>query len=71
MTKIPAVEKSQLANLNYKRYYFSDGVVSFLFQHPFLLKFREFKTKIEQRLILAKNIKCSKLKHIQYLKMRG
>ena len=30
------VEKSKLAQINDERYYFSDGIVSLPFSHPFL-----------------------------------
>ena len=37
------IEKLKFAQINDKRYYFSDGIISFLFLHPFLLKIVKFK----------------------------
>ena len=38
-----SVNKVQIARLNNKRYYFSDGIVSLPFGHPTLNKVREYK----------------------------
>ena len=36
-------EKSKFAQINDKRYYFSDGIVSLPFSHPVLVKIVKFK----------------------------
>ena len=36
-------EKSKFAQINDKRYHFSDGIVSLPFSHPFLLEIVKFK----------------------------
>ena len=41
-----SVNKVQLARLNHKRYYFSDGIVSLPFGHPTLNKVREYKKSL-------------------------
>ena len=41
--KVASVSKAQFANLNDKRYYFSDRIVSLPFGHPLLSDLREFK----------------------------
>ena len=43
---ITSVNKVQFARLNDKRYYFSDGIVSFPFGHPNLNKVREYKNSL-------------------------
>ena len=37
------IEKSKYAQMNVKRYYFSDGIVSLPFSHPFLHEINQFK----------------------------
>ena len=37
------IEKSKFAQINDKRYYFSDGTVSLPFSHPLLHKINQFK----------------------------
>ena len=37
------IEKSKFVQINDKRYYFSDGIVSLPFSHPFLLEMVKFK----------------------------
>ena len=46
-TTMTSVNKVQLAKLNDKRYYFSDGIVSLPFGHPALNKEREYKKYIK------------------------
>ena len=41
--KMTSVKKLQFANLNNKRYYFSDGIISLPFGHPLLSELRELK----------------------------
>ena len=41
-----SINKVQFARLNDKRYYFSDGIVSFPFGHPSLNKVREYKKSL-------------------------
>lgn len=36
-------EKSNFAQINDKRYYFSDGIVSLLFSHPLFLEIVDYK----------------------------
>ena len=51
--KMKTVAKVKFARLNDKRYYFSDGIVSFSFGHPLLNKVREYKkqlTKIHEQI---------------------
>ena len=47
------LEKSEFAQINDKRYYFSDGIVSPPFSHPFLIEIVKFK----------REKKAKKLKH--------
>ena len=44
------IEKSKFAQLNYKRYFFSDQIVSLPFSHPFLLGIVKFKTEKKQKI---------------------
>ena len=44
------VEISKFAQINGKRYYFSDGIVSLPFSHPFLLEIVNFKTEKKQKI---------------------
>ena len=44
------IEKSKFAQINYKRYYFSDGIVSLPFSRPFLLGFVKFKREKKQKI---------------------
>ena len=37
------IEKSQFAQINDKRYYFSGGIVSLPFSHPFLHEINQFE----------------------------
>lgn len=37
------IEESWFSQINDKRYYFSDGIVSLPFSHPFLHKINQFK----------------------------
>ena len=39
------IEKSKFAQINGKRYYSSDGIVSLPFSHPFWLEIVNFKTE--------------------------
>ena len=41
-----SVNKVKFANLNDKRYYFSDGIVSLSYGHPLLKKVREYKKSL-------------------------
>ena len=44
------IEKSKYAQINVKRYYYSDGVVSLPFSHPFLHKINQFKKDKNQKI---------------------
>ena len=46
---VEEIEKSKFAQINDKRHYFSDGIVSLPFSHPFLAETAEFKTKTKNR----------------------
>ena len=56
-----SIIKSKFAQLNDKRSYFSEGVVSLPFSHPLLTKLinlkKDFGKKIE-KVILEKKMKC-------------
>ena len=43
------IEKSKLAQINDKRYYFSDGIVALPFSHPYLLEIFQFKRDKKQK----------------------
>ena len=45
--KMTSVNKVKFAQLNDKRYYFSDGIVSLPFGHPLLDKIREYKLNLQ------------------------
>ena len=45
--KMTSVNKVKFAQLNDKRYYFSDGIVSLPFGHPILDKIREYKLNLK------------------------
>ena len=42
------IEKSKFAQINGKRYYFSDGIVSLPFSHPYLHEIVQFKRDKKQ-----------------------
>ena len=42
------IEKSKFAQINDKRYYFSDGIVCLPFSHPFLKEIVNFKREKKQ-----------------------
>ena len=44
------IEKSKFAQINYKRYYFIDGIVSLPFSHPFLKEIVDFKREKKQKI---------------------
>ena len=44
------IEKSKFSQINYKRYYFSDGIVSLPFSHPYLDKIVQFKRDKNQKI---------------------
>ena len=43
-------EKSKFSQINYKRYYFIDGIVSLPFSHPFLKEIVDFKREKKQKI---------------------
>ena len=43
--------KCQFAGLNDKHYYFSDGIVSFPFGHPFFEDIRQYKKDLKDKMI--------------------
>ena len=46
--KLISIKKSQFAGLNHKRYYFSEGITSFLYGHPLLEPLREKKKRFKE-----------------------
>ena len=44
------IEKSKFAQINYKRYYFSDGIVSLPFSHLYLHEIVQFKRNKKQKI---------------------
>ena len=46
------IEKSKFAQINGKRYYFSDGIVSLPFSHPYLHEIVQFKRDKKQTIKL-------------------
>ena len=44
------IEKSKFAQINRKRYYFNDGIVSLPFSHPYLHKIVQFKRDKKQKI---------------------
>ena len=44
------IEKSKFVQINDKRYYFSDGIVSLPFSHPYLLDIVQFKRDKKRKL---------------------
>ena len=48
MMKMASIKKCQFARLNYKRYYFSDDIVSFPFSHPYLAEIKKDKKEGEE-----------------------
>ena len=48
--KMVLEEKSKFAQINDKRYYFSDGIVSLPFSHPLLSEIVEFKGRKKERI---------------------
>ena len=44
------VIKNKFSQINNKRFYFPDGILSLLFYHPNLIKLNEFKEKMGQRI---------------------
>ena len=43
------IEKSKFAQINDKRYYFSNGIVFIPFSHPFLLEIVKIKREREKK----------------------
>ena len=43
------IEKSKFSQINDKRYYFSDGIVSLSFSHPVLTDINKFKREKQQK----------------------
>ena len=56
--KMASIKKSQFVGLNDKRYYFSDGITSFLYGQPLLkpLTEKEKKTKEIQNIFKKTNL---------------
>ena len=46
--KMISIKKSQFSGLNDERYYFSDGITSFPYEHLLLESLREKKKKIKE-----------------------
>ena len=44
------IEKSKFAQINRKRYYFNDGIVSLPFSHPYLHEIVQFKRDKKQKI---------------------
>ena len=62
------IEKSKFAQINDKRHYFSDGIVSLPFSHPYLheiVKFKREKNKKIEALLQQKNTNLFKWKNLQ------
>ena len=45
-----SLRKCQFSGLNNKRYYFSDGIVSFPFGHPYLEEIRKCKKDVKDKM---------------------
>lgn len=63
--KTTSIKKCQVAGLNDKRYYFSDGTVYFLFGHLHLEEIRKYQKDAKdkmQKVIKKTNLKCSEMK---------
>ena len=58
-----SVGKVKFARLNDKRYYFSDGIVSFPFGHPLLEELREYEKSLTE---IHKSIEKEKNKLLKY-----
>ena len=72
------IEKFKFSQISDKRYYFSDGIVSLPFSHPFLKEIvdfkREKKQKIEaflqqENLLKWKNLQLKKTKEFQFIEV--
>ena len=46
---LESVEKSKFAQINDKKYYFEDGIISLLFSHPYLNEISKYKQNKEQK----------------------
>ena len=46
---LESVEKSKFAQINDKRYYFEDGIISLPFSHPYLNEISKYKQNKEQK----------------------
>ena len=62
--KMTAVNKVKFAQLNDKRYYFSDGIVSLPFGHPILDEIREYKISLGDIKFAIENEKEKLLKDV-------
>ena len=47
---LETVEKSKFAQINDKRYYFEDGIISLPFSHPYLNEIIQYKEQKKQRI---------------------
>ena len=61
------IEKSKFAQINDKRYYFSDGIVSLPFSHPYLHEIVQFKIDKKQK--IESLLQVEKHKLVQMEKM--
>ena len=61
------IEKSKFAQINDKRYYFSDGIVWLLFSHPYLHKIVQLK-RDKKRFYKKKNINLLRWKNFPWKK---
>ena len=62
------IEKSKFAQINDKTYYFSDGIVSSQFSHPFvkeIVNFKSEKSKKLRRFYNRRNTSIFKWKNLQ------
>ena len=46
---LESVENSKFAQINDKRYYFEDGIISLPFSHPYLNEISKYKQNKEQK----------------------
>ena len=61
------IRKSKFVEINSKKYYFSDGIISLPFSHPLLhevVEFKRNKKKKLNRFYRKKNINLSKWKNL-------
>ena len=59
--KMTRFTKCQFAGLNDKRYYFSDGIISFPFGHPFFEEIRQYKKDLKDKMINEKQFEMLRI----------